>query len=149
MGDHVTFQYNKIDQYLYLGTNLCCKMHAEDFLAKEGIEADLDMEEFEYDGHKHHFLYNLWLPVEDHTAPEMNQLHMGVSFIEECSKNKIKVFLHCKNGHGRSPTMAIAYFIYKGMSYDEAYEKVKKGRDEIHPEPEQVNILKEFETLIR
>lgn len=60
-------------------------------------------------------------------------------------QNKIKVYIHCKNGHGRGPSLVIAYFIYKGMSFDEAFILVKSKRKEIHLEKVQIKALKKFQ----
>jgi len=88
--------------------------------------------------------YFLWLPVKDHAAPTKAQLDVGVSFIRECVKNKQRVFVHCKFGHGRSPTLVAAYLKSTGLSVDEAIEKIKAARPEIHLEEGQRVALEEY-----
>jgi protein-tyrosine phosphatase len=59
-------------------------------------------------------------------------------------KNKVKVYIHCKHGHGRAPTLVAAYFIAQGMSVAEALKFVKSRRPSIHPNRVQVEALKQF-----
>jgi protein-tyrosine phosphatase len=50
-------------------------------------------------------------------------------------------------GHGRSPTLVIAYFIlHQRNSYSEAINRVIKQRPEIHLEEDQVKALKSIKT---
>ncbi|MBI2670779.1 hypothetical protein HYX18_02285 [Candidatus Woesearchaeota archaeon] len=66
---HIPFEYNRITDYIYLGTNQCYVKHSfAENLIKKGIEADISLEYESIDapfGAK----YFLWLPVKDHTAP--------------------------------------------------------------------------------
>lgn len=85
------------------------------------------------------------LPTPDRTAPSMADLNKGVLFIDDQIKKGGKVYIHCKFGEGRGPTMAIAYLIHSGMRYDDAFTLVKKVRTFIDPTRDQINRLKEFE----
>src|SRR5688500_15826579 len=49
----------------------------------------------------------LHLPTPDQTAPTIKDLQKGVTFIKRLIKNKGKVYIHCRHGEGRGPTMAI------------------------------------------
>ena len=95
----------------------------------------------------HGFQSSLWLPVQDHEAPTLCQLDIGTAAIEEAERRGYRVYLHCKNGHGRSPTMAISYFIRTGLSLEEAEARVRSGRPEIDPTPAQRERLREFERI--
>ncbi len=66
----------------------------------------------------------LWLPAEDHTDPTLEQLLLGVQFIDTAVRADQRVLIHCKMGIGRSPTMAAAYLVWTGLSADEAIHKV-------------------------
>lgn len=90
----------------------------------------------------------LHLPTPDNQAPSIQHLREGSIFIENEIKNKGKVYIHCRAGEGRGPTMAIAYLIFSGMTYDDAYTLVKKVRTFINPTPPQRKRLKEFEQLM-
>ena len=53
--------------------------------------------------------------------------------ILEKEKGK-KVLVHCVAGVSRSPSLVIGYLIYRdGLSYEEAYKKVKEARPFIYP----------------
>lgn len=124
---HIAFEYKKITNKIYLGTNQCCRHHFNKSLLKKGIEADISLEKESLDtpfGVK----YFLWLPVKDHTAPTQSQLKIGADTIKNFVDNNIKVYIHCKRGHGRSPTLVAAYFILEGMTAKDAIKFIKKRK---------------------
>lgn len=51
-----------------------------------------------------------------------------VQDIEKIISLNQKVFLHCREGVGRAPSVAIAYLIWSGLSIEEASKQVSKGR---------------------
>ncbi len=116
-------------------------MHFDNALLKKGIRADISMEEKKIDA-PFGVDYYLWLPTKDHYPPTKKQLKVGVAFIKELVKNKIKCYVHCKQGHGRSVTLVAAYLIDKGMSIDETLSFIKKRRPAIHPNKRQIEALK-------
>ena len=66
-------------------------------------------------------------------------------FIEKCISMNKNILVHCHAGVSRSATILIAYFMRKNkMSYQEAYDFVKKSRDCINPNPDFVNALKNY-----
>jgi dual specificity MAP kinase phosphatase len=140
---HVLTEYSQISDTLFVGTNLCCQDHASR-LHELGAQVDISLEAERVDL-AHGFESSIWMPVEDHQAPTMCQLDIGTAAIVEAEARGYRVYLHCKNGHGRSPTMAIAFYIRKGMSLEEAEAVVRKGRPEINPTAAQYERLKEFE----
>jgi protein-tyrosine phosphatase len=85
------------------------------------------------------------LPTRDKTAPTLENLKKGAKFIEEEIKKGGKVYIHCRFGEERGPTMAIAYLIWTGLTFDDAFKLVKKVRTFINPVPAQIARLKEFE----
>lgn len=151
MGLHsekTVFEYSKITEYIYIGTNQCCILHFKESLIKKGIMADISLEKEKLD-HPFGVDYYLWLPTKDHKAPTFKQLSLGANFIAHLVKNKIKVYVHCKNGHGRSPTLIAAYFILKGKNTEDAIKFIKKNRPSIHLNKIQIKALKNFERRIR
>ncbi|HEX8018609.1 protein-tyrosine phosphatase family protein [Mucilaginibacter sp.] len=52
------------------------------------------------------------------------------------------VYIHCRQGSGRGPTMAIAYLISTGLTYEDAFSLVKKVRTFINLCPGQLVRLK-------
>lgn len=137
-------EYSRITPYIFLGTTACCQAHFDKTLIKKGIKADISLEKERLDSPLG-VDYFLWLPVKDHKAPKQKQLLLGAKSIDTLARNKIKCYVHCKAGHGRSPTLVIAYFILKGKTLDEAIRLVKQKRRSIHPNAEQIAALKQFE----
>lgn len=90
----------------------------------------------------------LWLPTPDMTAPSTIQLEAGVVFMDSIIKSGFRVYVHCRLGHGRGPTMVIAYLVSTGMGVSEAVAFVKSKRTEVHLEDVQVKALQEFSASI-
>jgi len=147
--DGHVFDFTKITDQIYLGSDLCkggvCLLHGEEF-RKIGVtfEINLSIENNELppkdiEGY-------LWLPVIDGYAPSKSQLDVGTAFINEAVVNGKTVYVHCKNGHARSPSLIIAYLMkFKKMSYDDAQGFVKEKRSEIHIEESQKTVLQAYE----
>jgi protein-tyrosine phosphatase len=86
-----------------------------------------------------------WIPVVDGHAPTKEQLDLGTAIINQAVKNEKKIYVHCKNGHGRSPTLVAAYLVkYKGFQVGQAVELIKKARPEVHIEDTQLKALMGF-----
>jgi len=138
------FEYSYISDGIYLGTNMCCQMHfSEKLLELEKIAADISLEEERIDG-AFGVDYFLWLPVKDKKAPKMSQLILGVEVLKKLVAMKIRVYVHCKFGHGRSPTLVSAYLIDKGKTVDEAISFVSSKRQTIHIESGQLRVLEKY-----
>ncbi|MBI2449036.1 dual specificity protein phosphatase family protein [Candidatus Pacearchaeota archaeon] len=141
------FEYSKITPNIYIGTNKCCITHFKKTLLSKGITADISLEEIRLD-HPFGVDYYLWLPTKDHKAPTMKQMIIGTYFIKWLIENDIKVYIHCRQGHTRAPTLAAAYFISEGMDVADAIKKIKSKRPSAHPTPSQIKALKKFKTYI-
>lgn len=85
------------------------------------------------------------LPTKDNTAPTQQQLQHGVTFIENEIRTGGKVYIHCRQGFGRGPTMVLAYLISQGMTLDHAVQLVKQVRSFIKPTKSQIEALMVFE----
>lgn len=143
----IPFEYDKVTDYIYLGSNQCCQVHFEKSLLKKGIMADISLEKERLDA-PFGVDYFLWLPVKDTTPPSQKQLLVGAKTIKALVDSKIKVYVHCLRGHGRSPTLVAAYFILEGLKYDEALNKIRAKR-KIHLRSSQIKALKKFEEKYR
>lgn len=143
--DHPPFEYSKINDQLFVGTNACCAIHFKKELLDQGVRADISMEAERIDAAAG-AEYFLWLPTVDHTAPTMEKLSLGVVAIQELIDAGEKVYVHCRNGHGRGPSLAVAFFITQGLTLEQAIQAVKSKRDSMHLDPEQHKRLEEFET---
>jgi protein-tyrosine phosphatase len=140
---HTELDYNYITDGVYIGTNQCCQTHFDEKLKDEGITADVSLEEDRLDAPFGVDFY-VWIPVENHTPPKPDQFEFGVSVLEKLISMGKNIYLHCKNGHGRAPTLFAAYLIRKGKSPEEAEEFIKSKRPTIHLEDVQREALKNF-----
>lgn len=145
--DHV-MDYSQITENIFLGSDLCkgnvCPIHRNEF-KKLGIRVEINMSMEKKEFPPEDIDVYSWIPVEDMKAPNESQLDIGTSIINEAVRSGSKIYIHCKNGHGRSPTMTIAYLMrYEKKSYEEAFLVVQKGRPEIHIQQVQVEALNKF-----
>lgn len=146
MSDHSTmpkFEYSRITPQIYIGTNACCEFHFKKELTQKGVRADVSMEAERLDAAKG-AQYFLWLPTRDHAAPTLKKLRVGAHALRELVEAGEKVYVHCRNGHGRAPTLVAAYFILMGMDADQAIATIQKKRRSIHIESVQRKRLEQF-----
>lgn len=141
---HVKFNYSKITEHIFLGTNFCCKLHFDEELLKKGITTDISLEEESLE-HPFGVKYFLWLPTKNYHAPTQPQLLLGAVTIDLLTETGANVYIHCKSGHGRAPTLVAAYFISQGKTLKEAINLVKDKRPEMHLTQKQIEALKKFE----
>jgi len=88
------------------------------------------------------------LPITDDKsdAKTEGQFRKGASILNRWVTAGHKVIVHCYAGISRSVSTVLAYFmIYKGLTYEQAYDLVKKSRPELNPHPVYVKILKAME----
>ncbi|PJE75516.1 hypothetical protein COV04_04400 [Candidatus Uhrbacteria bacterium CG10_big_fil_rev_8_21_14_0_10_48_11] len=133
-------EYSEITDNIFIGTNQCCQTHFDESLLKRGLTADVSLEKERFDA-PFGVSFFLWLPVVDRTAPSMDQLHTGVDFLETMVRLNKKVYVHCRLGHGRAPTLVAAYLIKQGRSPEEAVDFVHSKRPVIHLETSQTESL--------
>ena len=103
----------------------------------------------DYSDAAHEGIKYLHLPTVDNTPPPLDILMKGADFIDNEIKNGGSVYVHCRQGLGRGPTMAIAYLIKTGLTYADAYAMIKRVRIFINPRPGQIARLKELEEYYR
>ena len=141
--------YDEVIDGIFIGTNQCCRTHFDERLRRAGITADISLEEERLDQPVGVAFY-LWLPAKDKTAPTQSQLRVGVAVLEELVRLKQKVYVHCKLGHGRAPTLVAAYIVKKrGQTVREAIDFVSHKRDHVHIEDVQRNALEAYAALLR
>lgn len=138
-----TLEYNYITDGIYIGTNQCCLTHFEEGLIKDGVSADISLEEDRLDAPFGVEFY-AWIPVKNHEAPTKDQLLFGVSALEKIAAMEKKVYVHCKNGHGRAPTLVAAYLTRRGKTPEEAVNLIKSQRPSIHLWEAQTEALKDW-----
>lgn len=140
---HKGFDYSQITENVFMGTNMCCQFGFDRELLSKGVRADISLQKEKVDA-PIGVDYFLWLPTVDKEAPNKDQLELGVNSIEFLIKRKVKIYIHCMNGHGRAPALFIAYLIRKGMKIDDAIKLVKEKRPSIHLSASQRKALQNF-----
>lgn len=139
-----TLRRSQVTAHLYVGGQYDLRGLRQ--LRELGITAIINMrmhsvyQEARYVGIKY-----LHLPTPDNTAPRMEDLIKGAQFARSEISAGGKVYIHCRQGVGRGPTMAIAYLLSMGATYEHAYSMVKAVRTFIRPTRVQVVRLKELE----
>ncbi len=146
--DSHLFDYSKITDNIYIGSDLCkgsvCLVHGPEF-KRLGVCVELNLSAEKKEKPPDDINSYSWLPVVDGYAPSPNQFDLGTSVINQAVENGETAYVHCRNGHGRSPTMVAAYLVrYKNMSVEEAVEFIGKKRPEIHIEKAQKKALQQF-----
>lgn len=141
--DEKSFDYNQVSDEIFLGTNMCCQIGYSQELLDKDVVGDISLEKDRIDN-PFGVDYFLWLPVEDHHPPTQKQINLGVQAINFFVENNIKLYVHCENGHGRAPTLVMAYFIFKGMDAEGAIDFVKSKRPSVHLWDDQRDALNEY-----
>ncbi len=146
--DNHVFDYSKVSENVFIGSDLCqagvCLLHGEEFKSL-GVSIELNLSAEANEVPPKEVESYIWLPVDDGQAPTESQLNLGSAIIKEAVDNGKKVYVHCKNGHGRSPTMVAAYLIrFEKLSLEEALNLIKEKRPESHIEEIQIKALREF-----
>ncbi len=135
---------SQITANLYLGSQY--NLIGLNKLKALGVTAIINMRTHSVYTEAHHEgIKYIHLPTIDNTPPTMADLITGATFAEGEIKAGGIVYIHCRQGIGRGPTMAIAYLIKIGTTLEDALKLVKKVRPFINPRPEQLARLKEFE----
>ena len=136
--------YDQITDNIYIGTNMCCQTHFDKQLRDQGIRADISLEKEHIDA-PYGVESFLWLPTIDNTPPSSEQFSIGIAALKTLDDLNMKVYVHCRFGHGRAPTLVAGYLIkVKGMSAKQAMALVKKKRPVVHLEKVQIAALKEL-----
>ncbi len=104
-------------------------------LHNEGIRAIINMCD-EFTGHqsqmRQHNITQLRLPTIDLVCPTQQNLLRGIEFIQRCSREGDKVYIHCKAGRGRAATMALCHLIAKHrIPAEDAYKRLQKSRAQV------------------
>jgi protein tyrosine phosphatase (PTP) superfamily phosphohydrolase (DUF442 family) len=116
-------------------------------LAAQGVGAVVDLRSEDRDdpallaAHGVHFLH---LPTEDHCALSQADMDQGVAFITRELNGGRKVLVHCREGIGRSVTLALCALVARGAAPLEAMLQVKDRRYWASPSPAQFDAFAEW-----
>jgi protein-tyrosine phosphatase len=143
-----TARFTKVTEQLYVGPQH--RRRGRRKLASMGITAVLNMRA-EFDDAAHDLTLGRYchLPTLDDHAPSLEQLRLGVAFIQGAVSDGEKVYIHCAGGVGRAPTMAAAYLIAQGADVPAAVARVRAARPFIRIMPPQMELLHEFQSTLR
>jgi len=146
--DSHNFDYSKISDHIYVGSDFCtgrkCKEHRAEF-KRLNVDSEINLSAEKKEIPPDNVSSYTWLPVVDGYAPTQQQLDVGTEIVNSAVGNGKNVYVHCRNGHGRSPTLVAAYLIkFQKMSVDDAIDLIEKKRPEAHIETSQEKALREF-----
>src|ERR1043165_336491 len=68
------------------------------------------------------------LPICDFTAPSIAQIDEFVAFLKQAENDKLGAVVHCGAGMGRTGTMLACALVARGLSSDEALERIRATR---------------------
>lgn len=136
---------SEVTPYLYIGGQFF--EHGLDNLQDWGITGVINMREEKapLPFSQVEWLKTLHLPTPDHHAPAMRDFEKGVAFINEQRQKNGKVYIHCRAGEGRAPSMAAAYLMSEGLSFDDALLLIKSARPFVSLSFDQIIRLHEWE----
>ena len=139
------FNYDYIEDGIYVGSSQCCIAGLNEVLAKEGVSVDISLQMESIDSPYGVDIY-LWLPTKDLMPVSPDALSLGIAALAKLIDQKRKIYVHCQNGHGRAPMLVMAYFmIARGLSPEDAEALVSKKRPSVHLEKNQREALRALE----
>jgi protein-tyrosine phosphatase len=86
----------------------------------------------------------LHLPTRDGHPPILEQTRQGVAFIDQQVRAGHGVYVHCKIGVGRAPTLAACYLVSQGLAPSEAWETIRQVRPFIAPLRHQRRLVMDY-----
>lgn len=145
---HIQLSYNKIEDLIFAGNNLCCQSQFDEELLSKGISADISLEAERMDNPRG-VKYFFWFPWKEDTAPTVELMNLAMRVVDALMSQNIKMYVHCRNGHGRTTAFLTSYYIHKGMTTDEALDFVLGKRPSGHLNDIQREFLNEYEKKVR
>ena len=91
---------------------------------------------------------NIHMPVKDFGAPSMEQLQTFVSETQEAISSGGAGAIHCAAGMGRTGTFGAAYLVHKGMTSQEAIDKLRELRPGSIETTVQEDAVHDFEKFL-
>jgi len=85
------------------------------------------------------------VPITEFVEIPQSDFLAAISLLEKFREEGKKPFVHCREGVGRAPSVAVAYLIYKGLTLSAALDKVMDGRRVTKINPLQMASLARFE----
>jgi protein-tyrosine phosphatase len=143
---------DRVAPWLLIGPELLIDQY-EDLRAR-GVTHVLDLRIEGADDHAALGLLGLQsyrVPVPDRGAPTHAQLESIIAWLDDAADPNAEqaVYVHCRAGLGRTPTIAIALLMQHDLSLAEAHRIVLSARPESAPTTAQLAWLEEVEARRR
>jgi hypothetical protein len=90
----------------------------------------------------------LWLPVADENSYRLDQLALGVQFIQAAISGGRKVLLHGPKGVHRTRPLVAGHLIYTGKSIQRILRELEQ-KPWLPPYQGSVSLLEEFAALVK
>jgi|SRR5262245_13318824 len=90
-------------------------------------------------------LMGVHVPIPDMDVPTVEQIDQVMSVIDKARSSDMGVAVHCLAGRGRTGTMLAAYFVYQGMTAEDAIRKVRDLRPGSIEVTEQEEAIRAYE----
>lgn len=94
-------------------------------------------------------LMSVHIPIDDMHPPTMEQMDHLISVIDKARDAKMGVTIHCLAGKGRTGTALAAYMVSRGLTADQAIDRVRDLRPGSLEVSEQEYAVHEFERRLR
>lgn len=94
-----------------------------------------------------HGIEDFYEPLEDYTPPSQEQIDRVVRFVKDAVMNGKAIAISCGAGYGRTGTILACYLVSKGLSAEDAIQRLIKVRscsDEIFRVPGQKEAVYTF-----
>lgn len=96
----------------------------------------------------HHPVSNQGFYIPEYLAISTGDLSTVTSEIVTMRKHGKKVYLHCREGVGRAPTVAAAILVAEGEELDSAIARIQRKRPTYKPTAPQAESLRQFASLL-
>ena len=122
-----------------------------EFLAMEdiGILFSLTTVGLDADEVEAHGMEMVHLPVQDFTAPTLDQLLTFIDITDQAMADDVAVGVHCGAGKGRSGTFLAAWFVWEGRTAQEALAEIRTLRPGSVETNEQEHMLYVLEAHLK
>ena len=90
----------------------------------------------------------LHLPVEDMSAPTIEDVREFVAFVHDTRRRQAGTLVHCTAGMGRTGTMLACYLVHEGNGPTEAMDEVRRRRPGSIETPAQEALVRQYSELL-